>query len=578
MHPRNIACALLSTALLVSACFAPIPKFGAMPRPGAADGVAVTASVQDSAATPLHLGWRWSPEGSDLLPIVAVDDAGGVYAADRGGSLYAISAPGEVRWQMDDACGEVLPPVINEDGSTLYAVGVAEPPLVCAISTAGEFQWSTPVPGLMQPIPTLAPDGALHLRTLDGAVRIDSDGGLEAFALPESITSPLFGSSESPLVSANGNIHFALPYQQAVLVLDQEYQEVATCKVGVIRSNLAPFGSDSFAIALNSGEIAAFHQDCSEQWRVAVLPKDAGDRWLYIAAGQDGTLLVGGPEGVLLALSDAGQTLWRSEPAQGSASLIYLAVGPDGTIAASGSAPPALLAFAADGAPRLAQQIFAPDEAGLPVATHDGGVVIVNEGSLDAYTDDPGLVIELPPPAAPPADLTAAEEEIAQFMVAMIVEDEIEGTLRYIEQTDWYGEGPTDNVIVWAAVANGSPGDSAATESPIMEGVPQLDQGNPRQVWTYGNGTLTTIADDADAMAGAIEAYENEHMQDTAQTIFAWGLYTFAIVEVTSDLQTATVYRSTSCGPLCGSGFLFTLQRAPDGRWFISDSEHLWQS
>ena len=65
---------------------------------------------------------------------------------------------------------------------------------------------------------------------------------------------------------------------------------------------------------------------------------------------------------------------------------------------------------------------------------------------------------------------------------------------------------------------------------------------------------------------------------EVGHDIFAWGFYQFAITSVDESLQKAEVYRAASCGLVCGSGYLLTLERMPDGEWLITDAEHLWQS
>lgn len=59
---------------------------------------------------------------------------------------------------------------------------------------------------------------------------------------------------------------------------------------------------------------------------------------------------------------------------------------------------------------------------------------------------------------------------------------------------------------------------------------------------------------------------------------FVWGIYSFGILEVSPDFQSAEVYIGVSCGGLCGHGVMYTIQRSPSGEWWISDSIELWIS
>jgi hypothetical protein len=67
-------------------------------------------------------------------------------------------------------------------------------------------------------------------------------------------------------------------------------------------------------------------------------------------------------------------------------------------------------------------------------------------------------------------------------------------------------------------------------------------------------------------------------MDNPASDIFAWGSYDFGIVKLSSDFLSADVYIGASCGPLCGHGVMYKIQRSPSGEWWIYDSMHLWQS
>jgi len=98
-------------------------------------------------------------------------------------------------------------------------------------------------------------------------------------------------------------------------------------------------------------------------------------------------------------------------------------------------------------------------------------------------------------------------------------------------------------------------------------------------VWSYRDGQLVEVTGDAAEKLAAIDAYQADFMDfETEQTIFASGFYEFVTVSLDPGLQKAEVYRSISCGPLCGSDYLLILERAPDGEWYVSDSTHLWQS
>jgi hypothetical protein len=106
-----------------------------------------------------------------------------------------------------------------------------------------------------------------------------------------------------------------------------------------------------------------------------------------------------------------------------------------------------------------------------------------------------------------------------------------------------------------------------------------MDEKDPVKVWSYNRKGLKEIEGDTAAKLAAIEAYDEEYMNiGEGPDIFAWGFYEFAITSLDESLQKAQVYRAASCGGLCGSGYLLTLERTPDGEWVMTNAEHLWQS
>jgi hypothetical protein len=511
--------------------------------------------------------------------MVTVGDDGVLYVADQEGVLHAVTAPGEALWSVSGDCGEALPPVLSADGSRLYLVGVRETLQVCARDLTGALVWQTPVEELTQSVPVLAPDGALHLRTQSGVVRISPDGAATTYALPEPVISSLFGSEGAPVIDGNGNVYLAQEMADKVWVFSPDYEVRAECELEDISSNVATGNGEGFVVAAAPGQIVSYGPSCNERWRYAALDEGWDDAWLVLAVGQDGVLYAGGPGGLLLALSKNGEELWRNEPQAGGPELFSLAIGGEGTLAAAAANPTSVVAYSRQGEPRLAQHLYKTDDTGLPGALPDGSVAQVHEGRLEVYTSDPMLVVAAPTPAPPPQSVAEAEAEIAQFMLDMIVEEEIEGTLQYIEDTDWYGTGPTKNLIVWSDVLDPETSEVITETSSFLERIPALDPDNPRQVWSYDKGELLAITGDATQQLAAIDAYQEDFMDmETEQSIFAWGFYEFAIVSLDPGLLKAEVYRSISCGPLCGSGVLLTLERAPDGGWYVSDSTHLWQS
>ena len=115
------------------------------------------------------------------------------------------------------------------------------------------------------------------------------------------------------------------------------------------------------------------------------------------------------------------------------------------------------------------------------------------------------------------------------------------------------------SIIIWAP-----PAKHWDSPSEILK----LDQ--PIQVWSYRNGSLS---EESDQLA-EIQRYRQDYMIYPDSEY--WGYYTFGIFSIASDGQQAEVYLGASCGPMCGNGFMLTLQRNSSGDWEIVEEELVW--
>ena len=82
-----------------------------------------------------------------------------------------------------------------------------------------------------------------------------------------------------------------------------------------------------------------------------------------------------------------------------------------------------------------------------------------------------------------------------------------------------------------------------------------------------------SLSEESDQLA-EIQRYRQDYMIYPDNEY--WGYYTFGIFSIASDGQQAEVYLGASCGPMCGNGFMITLQRNSSGDWEISDTELVW--
>jgi hypothetical protein len=167
-----------------------------------------------------------------------------------------------------------------------------------------------------------------------------------------------------------------------------------------------------------------------------------------------------------------------------------------------------------------------------------------------------------------PMGMQAAENEIVEFMRELILTQGIGSMADYIETSGqpWVEAAPRANIIVYGRILSDDYGGY------------RVDSEHPIRVWWLEGNELTDVAegDRAEAIARYQEQYIDPLFDES--TIFAWGAYDFGIVDIGLGGMTARVYTSSSCGPLCGSGFTFDMVRLPSGRWIIVREEMLWIS
>ena len=154
-----------------------------------------------------------------------------------------------------------------------------------------------------------------------------------------------------------------------------------------------------------------------------------------------------------------------------------------------------------------------------------------------------------------------AEDELVAFMLDHIVTEYAAANRTYIapgEQREPVAIH-VPSIIIWAPPAKDwdSPGE-----------ILKLDQ--PIQVWSYRDGSLSEQSD----QLAAIQRYRQDVMNYPENEY--WGYYTFGIFSIADDGQQAEVYLGASCGPMCGSGVMLTLQRNASGDWEISETELVW--
>src|SRR5512138_2785073 len=168
---------------------------------------------------------------------------------------------------------------------------------------------------------------------------------------------------------------------------------------------------------------------------------------------------------------------------------------------------------------------------------------------------------------APALPREQAEQEIGDFMLDYLAAQQAGGAYTRAAAQPWANAPDNANLIVWAP----------PTVPANKDGINYLQSDKPLHVWWLLDTHLTEVSGDR---AAAVQAYRDRHMVHAPEGTrpWSWGYTEFGILSLFSGNQQAQVYVGISCGPLCGNGTVYTLQRTPSGTWEIRDSEMKWIS
>ena len=167
---------------------------------------------------------------------------------------------------------------------------------------------------------------------------------------------------------------------------------------------------------------------------------------------------------------------------------------------------------------------------------------------------------------APAVPKDQVEKEIVSFMLDYILREQMGGAGNYTQSGGGrWAEAPEDaNIIIWAP----------PVEPRENSGIEFVKSDQPNRVWWYADQRLVEVTDKQEA----VRQFREAHFSSISPTGRAWGYYEFGILSTSSDNREARVYLGVSCGPLCGTGTIYTLQRSKAGSWEIKDSEMKWIS
>lgn len=569
MKKRSTTALLLSLVmLLILACSGlqpiptetPVPSSTVTQQPTSTPQPTPTAEPQK----PIHLGLMW-PEEVNIVGGVA-DSHGIIYLVDTTGKLSAFDANGTELWNYKGDYEYASTPFLSPDEKTIYLID--DQYRVLAVDTSGKQTKSFDVHSRILSFPTVGPDGSVYLETMDSEskkfdskiYRLAPDGTVEDFSIS------LIDQWEDHAFLPNGDIVRWSWSSDSIAVLDPNGERLRECKTGNDVSRLV-VGPDGLMIyVVDEKSIGAIHSDCTDAWHLSLEYPEGDTKIQYNLLHDSGEILYVVYDNGLIQAVDVkdGNFLWKSEANPKVGKVVSIVTQENGTIYAISSRAQ-LMAFDQNGKLLWIQEIYKPGVPDLLQNLPNNELLLIQSGQAMIYTYDQSRTYTLPEGASLPADEDATREEIVSFVLDFIVTNEIGGTADYIESNDmpWVDAAPQANIIVYSPPKEGSD-DSWS----------YIDSDHPISVWWYADNKLSKVED----MQKAIDEYEQIYMKDPQSDIFAWGSYNFGILEISEDLRTAKIYVGASCGPLCGHGLFYYLQRSASGEWWIYDSEDLWVS
>ncbi len=163
---------------------------------------------------------------------------------------------------------------------------------------------------------------------------------------------------------------------------------------------------------------------------------------------------------------------------------------------------------------------------------------------------------------------TQAEHEVADTMLDYLVSQQVGGSPSYrrMPAQPWSNAPYEAGILVWAP----------ANQNFREQGIDYLETEKPLQVWWLADAALTPVASD---MRLAVEDYRSTRITHRpADAKWGWNYTEFGILSMSNGNRQAKVYVGISCGPLCGTGTIYTLQRDDSGKWTMTDEQGVWIS
>ncbi len=173
-----------------------------------------------------------------------------------------------------------------------------------------------------------------------------------------------------------------------------------------------------------------------------------------------------------------------------------------------------------------------------------------------------GMLLSACAPALPRQQ---AERELVSFMLRYVLLHEPGSTYPEPAGGHYWADAPADaSLVVWAPPASPLPRDSIAL----------LKSDQPIKAWWFAKRQLVEVLD----KENAIQQFRQAKFSVPFPNDNGGSYYEFGILSLSSGNRQAQVYADYWCGPLCGAGSVYTLQRNAAGQWEVTGSEMKWIS
>ena len=257
-------------------------------------------------------------------------------------------------------------------------------------SAAPSLRWTRVLTGGLAASPAVAADGTLYVGRQGGVEAVfPADGGTRWTYVPADSDAGQFLSA--PILAADGTLRvfdlIGATYASLDLATGSPVAPVRVVALaGATRGSPTIVGGGTVYYSSNTGELVALESNGILKWQVPRVTDD----FIGPTVAADGTVLVGGNNGVTAFYPDGGPRWSTATTDAGGAGTV--AVAPDGTLRIAAEGDGDLVFLRSDGAPGWRQHVSSPrSPIGLAVGD-DGTTYAGTQTGLSAWATDGGAV------------------------------------------------------------------------------------------------------------------------------------------------------------------------------------------